>query len=289
MNKRTPALAVLATLCCFAAGCGHSEEEWQAQLGRYHAELTRSEARHQEALALQAQLREARGRVADLEHQLLELGVNLETKDRTVEQLTDDLAEVRAALASYKARARTLEAIKTRMLALRSRLEELTKIGLKVSVRKNRMVISLPGDVLFDTGRTELKADGRDALLKVAETIRNDPALRSRDFQVAGHTDSKPLAGPPFFDNWGLSLMRARQVLLLLTAPQQPQPKPGQRAPVAGGGLPLEHWSAAGYADTDPVATNEAPEGMKRNRRVELVVVPNVEEMLDLRKLGIED
>jgi chemotaxis protein MotB len=49
--------------------------------------------------------------------------------------------------------------------------------------------------------------------------------------------------------------------------------------------LDPKRWSAAGYADTAPVANNDTPEGRQQNRRVELVVVPNVEEMLNLNSL----
>jgi len=284
MNPRYVAIIPVGLALALSA-CGHSEEEWQAQLGKYRAEVVRADARHQENLELQKQLTTARDRVSELEQQLTAMGLTLDSKDQTVDQLSDNLAEVKRALDSYKARARALEAIRTRMLQLRARLEELTKIGLKVSVRKNRMVISLPGDVLFDTGRTELKPEGRRALEKVAETIRNDAQLTQRDFQVAGHTDARPFAGPPYLDNWGLSLMRARQVLLFLTTSQTPAARrPGER-PEAGGGLPVQRWSAAGYADTDPVVPNDSAENMQRNRRVELVVLPNVEEMLDLRSL----
>jgi chemotaxis protein MotB len=71
--------------------------------------------------------------------------------------------------------------------------------------------------------------------------------------------------------------MRARSVVAFLTAP----PDKGQ-----GGGLDRSHWSAAGYADTDPVAGNDTEEGREQNRRVELVVQPNVEEMLNLNSLA---
>ena len=66
--------------------------------------------------------------------------------------------------------------------------------------------------------------------------------------------------------------MRARSVLVLLTTP----------ADKGGGGLDEHRWSAAGYGSTDPVAENDSDEGRKQNRRVELVVQPNVEEMLNL-------
>ncbi len=51
------------------------------------------------------------------------------------------------------------------------------------------------------------------------------------------------------------------------------------------GGLPVEHWSAAGFGDTDPVANNASKDGQQKNRRCDLIVVPSVEEMLDLKTL----
>jgi len=71
--------------------------------------------------------------------------------------------------------------------------------------------------------------------------------------------------------------MRAREVLTFLVNPAE--------AKTGGGGLPADHWSAAGYGETDPVTGNDSPENMQKNRRVELVVLPNVEEMLDLKSL----
>jgi chemotaxis protein MotB len=147
-----------------------------------------------------------------------------------------------------------------------------------VEVRNNRMLIQLPGDVLFDSGEDRLKPDGVKILMQVADVIGKDSDLSKRLFQVAGHTDANPLVGGPFKDNWGLSTMRARSVLLLLTSP------PDKKG--VGGGLNPSNWSAAGYAATDPVAPNDTEEGRKKNRRVELVLQPNVEEMLNLKSLA---
>jgi len=133
-------------------------------------------------------------------------------------------------------------------------------------------VIQLPGDVLFDSGHETLKKDGKDILAKVAEVVHNDPGLNSRTFQVAGHTDSQVLSGGQFKDNWGLSVMRAREVLVFLVDPK-------------AGSLPPNQWSAVGYGDTDPIQSNDTPEGRQANRRCELVVMPNVEEMIDLQTL----
>jgi chemotaxis protein MotB len=160
---------------------------------------------------------------------------------------------------------------------LRDKLRRLTDLGLKVEIRRNRMVIRLPGDVLFASGQDRLRPEGTTVLDAVADVIRNDKQLAGRYFQVAGHTDDKPLAGGRFGDNWGLSVMRARRVLLYLIAPRE--------APQPGGGLDPLRLHAAGYGETDPVMKNDSEDGRQQNRRVELVLMPDVEEMLDLRSL----
>jgi chemotaxis protein MotB len=253
----------------FAAGCGHSEDEWQAQLGKYQNLQSTSAAREAD---LQKQLNEAKQRVADLEAQLKDAGVDLNKLQTERSQMASTLKEREAALAEYKARAQKLEAIKARFDLLRRKLDELTKLGLAINIRRNRMVISLPGDVLFDTGKDTLRKDGEEILKKVASVIRNDKSLADRDYQVAGHTDSQPLGSGPFKDNWGLSLMRARSVLLYVLG--------------KNGNLPRAHWSAAGFADTDPLVPNTTKDGMQKNRRCELIVVPDADELIDLKSLA---
>jgi len=156
---------------------------------------------------------------------------------------------------------------------------------LKVEIRRNRMVIRLPGDVLFASGDDKLSKEGDKVLDAVADVIRNDKQLSARYFQVAGHTDNKPLSGGRFGDNWGLSTMRAREVLVYLISPLDSKPPTAKDKSKGGGGLIAERLHAAGYGETDPIAKNDTDEGRKQNRRVELVLMPDVEEMLDLRSL----
>lgn len=269
-----------ALIASFVSGCGYSEEEWKAQLDKY----ARLQSEHQSAEArlakTQKELEAEQAKVAELTQQLKAAGVdisklneNLQQTASQVSKLSSTLEERERALAEYKARAKQLELIKARFETLKKKLDELTKLGLAVNIRKNRMVVSLPGDVLFDSGRETLKKEGKEILDKVATVIRSDASLKVRDFQVAGHTDNKPLAGGIFRDNWGLSLMRAREVLLHLVSDK-------------GGQLPIEHWSASGFGDTDPVANNETDDGRQKNRRCDIIVVPSVEEMLDLKAIA---
>jgi len=278
MKHRFLALPLLWLAVLAFGGCGYSEEEWQAQLDKY-GKLQSAHASTEARLAkVNADLDAEKKKVAELTDQLRLAGVditklneNLQQKEGQVSKLSSTLEEREKALAEYRARARQLEQIKARFETLKRKLDELTKLGLVVNVRRNRMVVSLPGDVLFDSGRETLKKEGQDILAKVAAVIKSDATLKNRDYQVAGHTDSKPYGGV-FRDNWGLSLMRAREVLLFLIGDK-------------GGSLPILHWSAVGFADTDPVATNDTDDGRQKNRRCEIIVVPSVEEMLDLKQI----
>lgn len=264
--------------------CGHSEDEWQVQLAKYgQLELTYQNER-QAGIEAAAELQRVKKRVAGLTQRLQEMGVNLDTLSLQLQQegsekaeLGSRLEQLKRALDEYKRRAAQLEAIKARFEVLRSKLQKLTNIGLKVEIRRNRMVIRLPGDVLFASGKDGLKDEGKRVLDAVAEVILSDEQLAKRYFQIAGHTDNKPLKGGPFGDNWGLSVMRARQVLMYLVGTL------GTKG--GGGGLDPNRLHAAGYGETDPVAPNATDDGRIQNRRVELVLMPDVEEMLDLKSL----
>ena len=242
--------------------CGHTQQEWQAQLDKYNELSRRNQGQ-------QADLDHVKAEVARLTADLARQGLDLKTE----QSRTGDLQKL---LDAAKEQAALLERVKARFEALRDKLKELTNIGLEVTIRHNKMVISLPGDIVFAAGSDKLTKPGERALTKVRKVLLSDPSLADRYYQVAGHTDNQQVVrtAEEFKDNWGLSLMRAREVLLFLTKAE------------AGSSLQVKHWSAAGYAEIDPIAPNATADARRRNRRVELVVQPDVEEMLDLKSLA---
>jgi chemotaxis protein MotB len=260
------------------AGCGHSDEEMAAkdrEINKLQADLKAAKAQ----IAQDDQrYNDAQTQIDGMREQLKQAGISLDKSN-------EDLKRQQQALAEYKQRADQLAVIEARFRELRAKLEKLNSIGLKVVVRNNRMVIQLPGDILFESGKDELKPQGKEVLAQVADVVRGDKDLNARNFEVAGHTDNAPYpAGGAFKDNWGLSLSRARQVLLFLVAPNDKDKKGG----VKGGGLDPKHWNAAGFGQTDPIAgtaETQDKDQQTRNRRVELVVQPNVEEMLNLNNI----
>jgi chemotaxis protein MotB len=251
------------------SACGYSQEEWDQKVRENEKLAADLKAQREANKKAQSDNAAAIKEIEELKKQLTERGINLENANASI-------AEQRKALEEYARRTEQLDAIRKRFELLSSKLQKLTQLGLKVEVRNNRMLIQLPGDVLFDSGKDVLKEEGKKILLQIGDVVRGDADLSKRQFQVAGYTDSKPLAGGPFKDNWGLSAMRARSVLVLLTTPQDK----------GGAGLPTTNWSAAGFGDTGPVASNDTDDGRMKNRRVELVVQPDVEEMLNLKSLA---
>ena len=271
---------ILAALMMTLMACGHTDEEMAAKQREVDKLAADLKAARTQITADDAKYNDTQAQMETLRNQLKQAGIS-EGKTR------EDAERMKQSLAEYKQRADQLAAIEQRFRDLKARLEKLTQVGLKVVVRNNRMVIQLPGDVLFDSGKDELKPQGKEVLNQVAEVIHNDSDLSKRNFQVAGHTDNQKYPpGGPFHDNWGLSLARARQVLLFMIAGKPAAPKPGAKAD--GGGLDPKHWAASGYGDTDPLAgtmETQSKDDQGKNRRVELVLQPNVEEMLNLNNI----
>lgn len=156
-----------------------------------------------------------------------------------------------------------LEAEK-RLAAFRQLTERFQKMidtgQLKVEIRKGRMLLQLPSEILFPSGKAELSKDGEAALTKVAEILKQ---FTDRQFIVAGHTDNQAITGSAYRNNWQLSTERALVVTEFLIA----------------NGMQAKNLAAAGYGEFDPVGNNKTAAGRKDNRRIEIVLVPKIEEL----------
>lgn len=116
--------------------------------------------------------------------------------------------------------------------------------------------LRVSSEILFASGASTLSNQGIDQLEKLV------PLLAESDYRitVAGHTDNVPVRSQRFPSNWELSSARAGSVVRLFEAE----------------GIPSSRMQATGYADTRPLARNDTERGRARNRRVELVLQPPV-------------
>jgi chemotaxis protein MotB len=211
---------------------------------------------------LQARLDEATAINAKLSSELGRLGKNVDQmlqEKGTLSKALDDaktrLEELRKAQAAAEARAALFQQFV-------QKFRSLVDAGqLKITTRNGRLVLQLPNDVLFDSGQTVLKPVGKDALVAIAAVFKT---VRGRTFQVAGNTDNVPIQTSRFPSNWELSTARAVEVVKLLVAQ----------------GVDPHGVSAAGYGEFDPVAGNDTPDGRAKNRRIEITLQPNLDELV---------
>jgi len=125
---------------------------------------------------------------------------------------------------------------------------------IRVTVNQRGVQVSMSDQFLFDSGSAMLRPGGQRALYRIAEMVRDHvPAIA-----VEGHTDSIPLRGGIYRDNWGLSAMRAAVVASFLQ-------DSGRIEPI--------RLQATGYGETRPVMPNSTPENRALNRRVDLVLL----------------
>lgn len=136
--------------------------------------------------------------------------------------------------------------------------QSMVKAGkLKVRIIRGQLVVQLSEKILFDVGKAKLKTEGEDALRQLTRIL---VSLVGRNWQVAGHTDN---TGLPKF-NWKLSLDRSLVVVSFMIE----------------NGMPSERISAAGFGQYQPTASNDDDTGKQLNRRIEVILVPNLEQIM---------
>ncbi|MCC6746761.1 MAG: OmpA family protein [Deltaproteobacteria bacterium] len=191
---------------------------------------------------------------ADLKQKIAQLGGSKDQLARSLGATKKELEKLRAAQTASEARAKVFK-------QLLSRLRSMIDAGkLQVEVRKGRMLVKMSDKILFDPGKTKLKDDGKSALEQLAGVLKD---ISNRDFLVAGHTDNVPIKTKVFRSNWELSTARAVEVVKFL----QEQ------------GVDPKHLGASGYSEYDPVGDNSTDDGKRTNRRIEIVLMPNIEEL----------
>ena len=187
------------------------------------------------------------------------------TRDACEKSATDANATLRSSKAELDDLRKAKEDADKRAAVFKSLTEKLKALidsgKLQVVMRHGRMVVKLPAGVLFASGSAELSKEGFAAVGEVAKILRQFP---DRQFEVAGHTDNiAVMPTSPFKTNLELSAARAVTVAQALQK----------------GGMNPWHLSAAGYAEFQPVATNKNENGRQENRRIEIVLVPNLSEL----------
>lgn len=261
---------VVATFVCLAAAIGLGYYGWtvRAERNASEAELRSNKSR---TAACNAQLASLTATSKDTQGKLdacTKVRTALDEKERTsatsIAAISRDLNATKAELELLrKQRAETAKRLAA-FKDITAKFRRMIDSGkLDVEVRNGRMVVKLPAGVLFPSGRADLSREGELALMEVAVILRGFPRRR---FMIVGHTDNRALEASTkskYKDNWDLSTARAVRVTrFMMEAKLKPQ-----------------NLLAAGHAQYDPVSANTTSKGRQNNRRIEIVLLPNIEEL----------
>lgn len=210
---------------------------------------------------LNGELDSLRGTTDELQEVAAKRGSELASVKTNLEASQEELAELRKQRAAAEER---LAAYRD----LNQKLQELVDTGkLSVNFRSGQMVVELPSGVLFPSGRARLSRKGKQALEEVTDILIQ---FKDRRFLIAGHTDDQPIRSKKFPSNWHLSAERAVSVLEFFIDQ----------------GFTPENLAAAGYGEHSPVAPNDSKENRALNRRIEIILVPDLSELPNLANSG---
>ncbi|MFH1359886.1 MAG: OmpA family protein [Candidatus Omnitrophota bacterium] len=149
---------------------------------------------------------------------------------------------------------------------------EISDSEVKVEMLEKGLVITFVNEVLFDSGKAELKSNALSTLSDVARVLKT--TVRDLNVGIEGHTDNIPIKYSKWKSNWELSAARALSVLHFLADTE---------------GISPDRLSATGYGEYHPVTSNDTKAGRQQNRRVEIVILPKtIKEKAILEKQNLK-
>jgi chemotaxis protein MotB len=203
-------------------------------------------------------------KIKELESQLGNLDETTKNKEAELGKVQGEKAETEKELAELRRQKEAAEKRIAAYKAMQDKFRALVDTGkLQVVFRNGQMTIKLPSGILFPSGSADLSKGGQAALADVVKILLE---FKDRRFMVAGHTDDQPIKTAQFPNNWYLSTARANSVVQFMIKQ----------------GFPPKALGAAGYGEFDPVADNKTEPGREQNRRIEIILLPNLEELPSL-------
>ncbi len=201
-----------------------------------------------------------------------ELLAELEGKQKALAAEQDRLNKLRDELASSSKRLSELEGmIAAKDASMKKLKETLSKAlnafegkGLTVEQKNGKVYVSMENKLLFQTGSWAVGSEGRNAVVEVGKVLAQNPDIT---VLIEGHTDNDKILGNiggGIENNWDLSTKRATAIVNIL----------GENA-----GIQKKNLTAAGRGEFSPIMSNDTPEGKAKNRRIEIILTPKLDEI----------
>lgn len=211
--------------------------------------------------------------IADKVQKNRELLAQLEAKELVLAAENDRLLKLEADMQERSQRIAELEAlIASKDQAMRDLKDAISKAltafegkGLTVEQRDGKVYVSMENKLLFKSGSWAVGSEGRQAIEQLGTVLADNPDIA---VLIEGHTDNDPFSsGGQIANNWDLSTKRATAIVQILNENKTINP---------------ESLTAAGRGEFAPIASNETTEGKAKNRRIEVVLTPKLDEITKL-------
>ncbi|OUR98250.1 cell envelope biogenesis protein OmpA [Flavobacteriales bacterium 33_180_T64] len=202
-----------------------------------------------------------------------ELLAQLEAKEQALAAENARLEKLKKELESRSQRVAELEHVIASKDAAMTKLKDaiskaLTNFegkGLTVEQRNGKVYVSMENKLLFKSGSWAVGAQGKQAVKQLGEVLADNPEIA---ILIEGHTDDVPYKGnTQLSGNWDLSTKRATAIVNILRENNTINP---------------ENLTAAGRGEFAPIASNDTAEGKAKNRRIEVILTPKLDEISKL-------
>ncbi|AFU68022.1 peptidoglycan-binding lipoprotein ion transport porin, OmpA family [Psychroflexus torquis ATCC 700755] len=198
------------------------------------------------------QLELKEGALAEEQNRLEQLQKDLQARSNQIEELQSLIADKEQKMISLKEN-------------LSRALTNFEGQGLSVELRDGKVYVSMENKLLFASGSWTVGGEGQKAVKELGKVLADNPDIA---VLIEGHTDNVPYGGNgPLTDNWDLSTKRATEVLKLL---------------LKNGKINPQNLTAAGKGEFAPLVPNTTEEGKAKNRRIEVVLTPKLDEISKL-------
>jgi chemotaxis protein MotB len=180
------------------------------------------------------------------------LSMNLAAREKKVKELEQVLASKEKAVQDLKNR-------------ITNALLNFKDGDITVKVKNGKVYVSLAEQLLFGSGSIDVDSKGISALQQLAKAIKDQKDI---NIIVEGHTDNVPISRKSQYmqDNWDLSVMRATSITKILTK----------------AGVSAKQITPSGRGEFSPLASNDTPQNKQKNRRTEIIITPNLDELFKI-------
>ena len=200
-----------------------------------------------------------RAQIAKLEQELVESSFKIEQLEDSVLLAEQEILEKDEEILEKE------EEMESLKVAISKALQPYNNGGMSIYERDGNIYVTLENDMLFKSGSWKIGPEGEKAVNALGDVLAENSNVT---VLIEGHTDNEPYkARGNILNNWDLSTKRATTIVEILRKNEYIDPK---------------NLTAAGRGEYDPIADNSTKEGRKKNRRIEVIITPNIEEVIKL-------